>query len=190
MGIDSYEVFKGVGMDARINPHFFRCGIGFGGSCFPKDVKALIAHARTLGIESQILTAVIGTNEDQPAKMVDLLKRHMDIAGKTIGVLGLAFKPDSDDIRESRAVPIIQALLKEKAKIIAFDPVATDNFRNLFPDISYAKTAKEVLNADAILIVTEWKDFEDLDYHNKTVIDGRRINKARREAAIYEGVCW
>jgi len=190
MGIDSYEVFKGVGLDARINPHFFRSGIGFGGSCFPKDVKALIAHARTLGIEPRILTAVIGTNEDQPAKMVNLLKRQMDITGKTIGILGLAFKPDSDDIRESRAVPIIQALLKERAKIIAFDPVAMDNFRPLFPDISYAKTAKDVLDADAVLIVTEWKEFEDLDYRNKTVIDGRRIGKARREAAIYEGVCW
>jgi UDPglucose 6-dehydrogenase len=190
MGIDSYEVFKGVGLDARINPHFFRSGIGFGGSCFPKDVKALIAHAHTLGIEPRILTAVIGTNEDQPAKMVELLKRHIDIAGKTVGVLGLAFKPDSDDTRESRAVPIIQALLKERAKIIAFDPVAMNNFRHLFPDISYAKTAKDVLDADAVLIVTEWKDFEDLDYHNKTVIDGRRIGKASREAAIYEGVCW
>ena len=190
MGIDSYEVFKGVGLDARINPHFFRSGIGFGGSCFPKDVKALIAHARTFGIEPQILTAVMGTNEDQPEKMIELLKRHMDIAGKTIGVLGLAFKPDSDDIRESRAVPIIQALLKERAKIIAFDPVATDNFRHLFPDISYAETAKDVLNADAVLIVTEWKEFEDLDYRNKMVIDGRRIGKARKEAAVYEGVCW
>jgi len=190
MGIDSYEVFKGVGLDARINPHFFRSGIGFGGSCFPKDIKALIVHARTLGIEPQILTAVIGTNEDQPGKMIELLKRHLDIAGKTIGVLGLAFKPDSDDIQESRAVPIIQALLKERAKIIAFDPVATENFRHLFPDISYAETAREVLDADAVLIVTEWKEFEDLDYRNKTVIDGRRIGKARKEAVIYEGVCW
>jgi UDPglucose 6-dehydrogenase len=111
------------------------------------------------------------------------------LGGKTIGLLGLAFKPDTDDIQESRAVPIIQALLKEKAKIIAFDPVATNNFRPLFPDISYTKTAREVLDADAVLIVTEWKEFEDLDYRNKMVIDGRRIGKARREAAIYEGVC-
>jgi len=190
MGIDSYEVFRGVGLDSRINPHFFRSGIGFGGSCFPKDVRALIAYAHTLGIEPQILTAVIGTNDDQPAKMIELLKRHMDITGKTIGVLGLAFKPDSDDIRESRAVPVIQALLQEGAKIIAFDPVATENFRHLFPDISYAETAKDVLDADAVLIVTEWKEFEDLDYRNKTVIDGRRIGKARKEAATYEGVCW
>jgi UDPglucose 6-dehydrogenase len=147
-------------------------------------------HARSLGIEPQILSAVIGTNENQPAKMIELLKRHMDIAGKTIGVLGLAFKPDSDDIRESRAVPIIQALLKERAKIIAFDPVATENFRYLFPDISYAATAKDVLDADAVFIVTEWKEFEDLDFTGKIVIDGRRILKAKREAAVYEGVCW
>jgi UDPglucose 6-dehydrogenase len=190
MGIDSYEVFKGVGMDTRISPHFFRSGIGFGGSCFPKDVRALIAHARTLGVEPQVLNAVIGTNEDQPAKMIELLKQHMDIAGKTIGILGLAFKPDSDDVRESRAIPLIEALLKEGANIIAFDPVATDNFRHLFPDISYMKRAKDVLNADAVLIVTEWKEFEDLDYQGKIVIDGRRICKAQQEAKIYEGVCW
>jgi UDPglucose 6-dehydrogenase len=190
MGIDSYDVFRGVGMDSRISPHFFRSGIGFGGSCFPKDVRALIAHARTLGVEPQILNAVIGTNEDQPAKMIELLKLHLDITGKTIGVLGLAFKPDSDDVRESRAIPIIDTLLKEGAKIIAFDPVATDNFRHLFPDISYMKKAKDVLAADAVLIVTEWKEFEELDYQGKTVIDGRRIGKARKEAATYEGVCW
>ena len=190
MGIDSYEVFQGVGLDSRISPHFFRSGIGFGGSCFPKDVRALIAHARALGIEPQVLDAVMRTNEDQPAQMLGLLKRHLDISGKTIGILGLSFKPDSDDIRESRAIPIIEALRKEGANIIAFDPVSMDNFKQLFPDIRYAKTAYDVLQADAILIVTEWKEFEDLDYRGKIVIDGRRISKAREEAAIYEGVCW
>ena len=190
MGIDSYEVFQGVGLDSRISPHFFRSGIGFGGSCFPKDVRALIAHARALGIEPQVLDAVMRTNEDQPAQMLGLLKRHLDISGKTIGILGLSFKPDSDDIRESRAIPIIEALRKEGAIIIAFDPVSMDNFKQLFPDIRYAKTAYDVLQADAILIVTEWKEFEDLDYRGKIVIDGRRIGKAREEAAIYEGVCW
>ncbi|MCX6690419.1 MAG: UDP-glucose/GDP-mannose dehydrogenase family protein [Methanoregula sp.] len=190
MGIDSYDVFRGVGLDARISPHFFRSGIGFGGSCFPKDVRALIAHARTLGVEPQILTAVIETNEDQPEKMIELLKRHMYITGKTIGILGLAFKPDSDDVRESRAIPVIEALQKEGATIIAYDPVAIDNFKRLFPDISYTNDAQDVLNADAVLIVTEWKEFEDLDYHGKLVIDGRRLEKARKEAAVYEGVCW
>ena len=190
MGIDSYEVFKGVGLDSRINPHFFRSGIGFGGSCFPKDVRALIAHARTLGVEPQVLDAVIGTNEDQPAKMIELLKRHMDITGKTIGILGLAFKPDSDDVRESRAIPIIETLQKEGANIIAFDPVAMDNFRHLFPDISYMKRAKDVLIADAVLIVTEWKEFASLNYRGKIVIDGRRMPEVKKTAGTYEGMCW
>ncbi len=190
MGIDSYEVFQGVGLDQRISPHFFRTGIGFGGSCFPKDVRALVAHARTLGVEPRVLDAVMGTNEDQPRKMIELLKRHMDIAGKTIGILGLAFKPDSDDVRESRAIPIIEALRDEGARIIVYDPVAMDNFKHLFPDISYVKTADDILAADAVLIVTEWKEFENLEYRGKIVIDGRRIGKARREATIYEGVCW
>jgi UDPglucose 6-dehydrogenase len=190
MDIDSYSVFQGVGLDSRINPHFFRSGAGFGGSCFPKDVRALIAHARTLGVEPYILDAVIRTNEDQPARMIDLLKRHISIAGKTIGILGLAFKPDSDDVRESRAIQIIKALEDEGAKIIAFDPVAMDNFKPLFPAISYAEKAEDVLRADAVLIMTEWKEFENLEYRGKIVIDGRRVEKARSEAKIYEGVCW
>ena len=189
-GIDSYEVFQGVGLDSRINPSFFRTGIGFGGSCFPKDVRALIAHAQNLGQEPRVLTAVMGTNDDQPGKMIDLLKRHMDITGKTIGILGLAFKPDSDDVRESRAIPVINMLLQEGAKIKAFDPVAMDNFRPIIPGITYAQNAEDVLSSDAVLILTEWKDFENLDYHGKVVIDGRRIEKARREAEVYEGVCW
>jgi UDPglucose 6-dehydrogenase len=190
MGIDSYEVFKGVGLDQRINPHFFRSGIGFGGSCFPKDVRALVSHARSVGVEPRILSAVLNTNEEQPGNMIRLLKQHVDVSGKTIGILGLAFKPDSDDVRESRAIPIIEALKYEGARIIAYDPVAVYNFKRLFPDISYAKTAEDVLSADVVVIVTEWKEFENLDYHGKVVIDGRRIGKARREAAVYEGVCW
>jgi len=189
-GIDSYEVFQGVGLDSRINPSFFRTGIGFGGSCFPKDVRALIAHAQNLGQEPRVLTAVMRTNDDQPGKMVELLKRHMDITGKTIGILGLAFKPDSDDVRETRAIPVINMLLQEGAKIKAFDPVAMDNFRHIIPGITYAQNAEDLLSSDAVLILTEWKDFENLDYHGKVVIDGRRIEKARREAEVYEGVCW
>jgi len=189
-GIDSYEVFQGVGLDSRINPSFFRTGIGFGGSCFPKDVRALIAHAQNLGQDPRVLTAVMKTNDDQPGKMVELLKRHMDIAGKTIGILGLAFKPDSDDVRESRAIPVINMLLQEGAIINAFDPVAMDNFRHIISGITYAQNAEDVLSSDAVLILTEWKDFENLDYHGKVVIDGRRIEKAHREAEVYEGVCW
>lgn len=190
MNIDSYEVFEGVGLDTRINPHFFRSGAGFGGSCFPKDVRALIAHSHSLGLEPHILDAVMLTNENQPSMMIDLLKRHMEISGKTVGILGLSFKPDSDDVRESRAIPIIRALREEGAHIIAFDPVAMENFKPIVPAISYAEKAEDVLQAGALLIMTEWKEFENLEYTGKVVIDGRRIEKARREAKIYEGVCW
>jgi len=189
-GIDSYDVFTGVGLDTRINPKFFRSGLGFGGSCFPKDVNALIAHARSKGIDPIILHSVIETNEDQPRRMIDLLKKHLDPKGHTIGILGLAFKPDTDDIRESRAIPVIRLLLQAGAKVSVYDPEAMGNFRELFPDISYAVSGLEVLASDAVLIITEWKEFESLDYHGKLVIDGRRIEKALREAAVYEGMCW
>jgi UDPglucose 6-dehydrogenase len=189
-GIDSYEVFAGVGLDTRINPKFFRSGLGFGGSCFPKDVNALIAHARSKGIAPIILDSVMDTNEDQPRRMVALLKKHLDPKGHTIGILGLAFKPDTDDIRESRAIPVIRQLLEAGAKVKAYDPEAMGNFRELIPDISYAASASEVLKSDAVLIVTEWKEFESLDYRGKLVIDGRRVEKAQTEAAVYEGMCW
>ena len=191
LGIDAYRVFEGVGLDHRINPSFFRAGIGFGGSCFPKDVKALITKAEELGENPKILKAVIEVNEMQPLKLFQLLKNHIpNLKSKTIGVLGLAFKPNTDDIRESRAIPIVKKLIEEGAKVIAYDPAAIENFKKLFPQIEYASKADEVLNADAILIVTEWEEFENLDYHGKIVIDGRRIEKAKKEAKIYEGVCW
>jgi UDPglucose 6-dehydrogenase len=190
LGIDSYSVFEGVGLDTRINPKFFRTGIGFGGSCFPKDVCALIAHAKSKGITTKVLNSVMEINDDQPKRMIALLKKHINPRNRTIGVLGLAFKPDTDDIREARAIPIINMLLKAGAHVKVYDPVAMDNFRLLFPDLHYTSSASEVLTADAVLIVTEWKEFEDMYYHGKIVIDGRRVEKARNEAAIYEGVCW
>ena len=192
LGIDAYEVFRGVGLDHRINPSFFRSGIGFGGSCFPKDVKALIAKAEELGENPKLLKAVIDVNDVQPLKLIELLKKHItNLEGKTIGVLGLAFKPDTDDIRESRAIPIVEKLLKEGAKVIAYDPKATDNFRKIFPQINYVSSAEKVLEkAEAVLIVTEWEEFKSLEYTGCVVIDGRRIERAKREARIYEGVCW
>jgi len=190
MGIDTAAVFAGVGLDARINPAFFRSGIGFGGSCFPKDVRALIAQAEASGLHPKILSSVVAVNEDQPLRLLDLLRKHIpDLKGKRIGVLGLAFKPDTDDIRESRAIPIIGALQDAGADVIAYDPLAIANFRSFFPEISYASSAAEVLESDAVLIITEWKEFEVLDYTGKLVIDGRRISKAA-VGSIYEGVCW
>ncbi len=192
LGIDAYEVFRGVGLDHRINPSFFRAGIGFGGSCFPKDVKALIAKAEKLGENPKLLKAVIEVNEGQHMKLIELLKNHIsDLRGKTVGVLGLAFKPDTDDVRGSKAIPIVKMLLEEGANVVAYDPKAMENFRQIFPNIEYGRSGEDVVkNSDAVLIVTEWKDFENLDYSGHVDIDGRRIEKAKREARIYEGVCW
>lgn len=162
-------------MDHRIDPAFFRAGIGFGGSCFPKDVKALIAKAEQLGEIPKILRAVVEVNEDQPLKMIELLKKHVpDLRGTRIGVLGLSFKPDTDDIRESRAVPVVERLIEEGATVIAYDPLAMNFFKMLFSQVEYA-SPKEVLNTDVVLIVTEWQEFESLDYRGRIVIDGRRV---------------
>jgi len=191
LGIDTEDVFAGVGLDSRIGPAFFRSGIGFGGSCFPKDVRALIAGAGGYGEHLQILHAALQVNENQPLKLVRLLQAHIpDLKGRRIGVLGLAFKPNTDDIRESRAIPIIRALLDAGAEVIAYDPLAMENFAALFPQIEYAPSAEAALAADAVLITTEWEEFERLDYKGKTVIDGRRIAAASRTAEVYEGVCW
>ena len=121
--------------------------------------------------------------------MLELLKIHIpSLKDKAIGILGLAFKPDSDDTRESKAVPIVEALLKEGARVRAYDPQAIPNFQSLFPQIEYSSAA-EVLASDATLIITEWDEFSHLDYRNSIVIDGRNIKAAKR-ARIYEGICW
>lgn len=196
LGIDSWKVFEGVGLDHRISPHFFRTGIGWGGSCFPKDVKALIRKAEEVGEEPIILKAVVEVNERQPLKLIELLKKHVpELRGKTIGVLGLAFKPNTDDVRETRAYVIVKKLLGEGAEVVAYDPKAMKNFKHFYPDvgekIEYAKSGEDVLKAtDVILIVTEWPEFEELDYSGKIVIDGRRVRKAEETAEIYKGVCW
>ena len=191
LGIDAEEVFAGVGLDNRIGPAFFRTGIGFGGSCFPKDVRALIAGAGDHDEILQILHAALRVNEDQPLKLVRLLQAHIpDLKGRRIGILGLAFKPDTDDIRESRAIPVIRALLDAGAVVVAYDPLAMESFSKIFPEIEYASSAQAVLAADAVLITTEWEEFERLNYSGTTVIDGRRIAAASKTADVYEGVCW
>jgi UDPglucose 6-dehydrogenase len=191
LGIDSYTVFEGAGLDSRIGPLFFNAGLGFGGSCFPKDVIALQRLGESLGMKMVLLDAALAVNQEQPGRAVALLERHLSLPGSTIGILGLAFKPDTDDIREARSIGIVSSVLSHGARIIAYDPMAMDHFRKLFPEITYASSAQDVVrNSDATIIVTEWKEFEDLDYSGKIVIDGRRLLKSRDTAAVYEGVCW
>jgi len=188
LGIDTYEVAKGMGFDERIGSKFLNAGIGFGGSCLPKDLKMLIAKAKETGYEPTILEGVLNLNEAQALKLVESLKKHVPLKDAVIGLLGLAFKPGTDDVRDSRAIKIVEVLLQEGAVVKAYDPLAVKNFGKLFPQIEYV-TKEEVLNSDAILIVTEWEEFNHLHYKGKIVIDGRRVAKAR-EARIYEGVCW
>ena len=188
LNIDAYEVAKGIGSDDRIGNKFLNAGVGFGGSCLPKDLRGLINRSRQIGYEPKLLQEVLNQNDEQALKAIALLKKHISLKDATIGILGLAFKPDTDDIRDSRAIIIVDTLIQEGARIKAYDPLAVENFKTLFPQIEYV-TKEEVLNSDAVLILTEWAEFNKLDYSGKIVIDGRRVPKAK-EARIYEGICW
>jgi UDPglucose 6-dehydrogenase len=188
LNIDTYEVAEGIGLDKRIGRSFLDSGIGWGGSCFPKDTKAFVSWAKKEN--SKIINSGIEVNDIQPLKLIELLQKHIpDLNAKTIGLLGLAFKPNTDDVRYSRAIPIVEKLLQNGAIVKAYDPKAMNNFKELFPNIKYCSTAEEVLDSDAILITTKWDEFKNLDYKGKIVIDGRRLNESK-SARIYEGVCW
>jgi len=197
LGIDVYDVMSAIGKDFRISEHFLNAGAGFGGSCFPKDVRALIGKAEELGYDPMLLNAVIEVNEEQPIRMVKLLVEHIgDLRNRRIAVLGLAFKNDTDDIRESRSIPVITELLNLGAQVSAYDPLAELNMRKIFPEIDYCKSALDALNgADACLIMTEWDEFRSLDKEfdamkNLVVIDGRRVVSLDHGRGIYEGICW
>lgn len=193
LGINVYEVMNGVGYDHRINPHFLNAGLGFGGSCFPKDVMALIRLAERNNEDPILLKSVIEVNEKQPDRIVSLLKERIgSITGKRIAVLGLAFKDNTDDVRDSRAIPVIETLIKEGADIVAFDPMAINTMKQVFPDLQYRNSPGEALDgADACLVLTEWPEFKEIkdDFsrmRNQVIIEGRRILSLDG----VEGICW
>jgi UDPglucose 6-dehydrogenase len=188
MGIDFRQVAEGMGHDARIGKLFLRSGCGFGGSCFPKDVKGIYHEAKRMGLDPKLLEATLEVNKRQPERLIGLLQKHMPIGGKTIAVLGLAFKPDTDDIREASSILVVDMLIKGGAKVKAYDPKGMDNFRRIQPDIEYCSSAKDCIrSSDAVIIVTEWNEFADPSlYGDKLVIDGRGITKTNN----YEGICW
>lgn len=190
IGIDTYEVADAMGLDKRIGRAFLDSGIGWGGSCFPKDIQALKIWTNELGQEINIIKKAEEVNNKQPLKLLEILKKkNIQIKNKTIGLLGLSFKPNTDDVNNSRAIPIVEKLQELGVTIKAYDPKAMDNFKKLYPKIIYCKTADEVLNTDIIFILTKWDEFKKLDYTGKIVIDGRRLEEAKK-AKIYEGVCW
>ncbi len=194
-GVDAYRVADAIGLDDRIGEQFLRSGVGWGGSCFPKDVDALRAAAREVGYEPELLDSVVAVNDRQPERMLDLLAKHVDIEGARIAVLGLAFKPGTDDVRNSRSIPAIEGLEARGADVVAYDPVATKNMREHFPDVEYVDSAAEaLLGAAGALVMTDWDEFAALDsafesMSTPVVIDGRRIVEPT-EAITYEGLTW
>ena len=184
-GADVKVVATAMGLDKRIGPLFLDAGLGYGGSCFPKDIKALIACSKSLGYDPKILDSVEHINKNQPYKAIELCEELVGSAeGKHVAILGLAFKPDTDDMREARVIPLIYRLIEMGAKITAYDPVAMPVAKGIFKDkIAYACSAQDCLrDADCAILVTEWPEFAKLkpeDFvglmKNAALVDGRRI---------------
>jgi UDPglucose 6-dehydrogenase len=199
-GADVVEVAKGMGLDRRIGNHFLKPGIGFGGSCFPKDVSALKQLAGNSGYHFQLLTAVIEVNELQKRRVVGKLQKHLgSLVGRRIALLGLAFKANTDDMREASSLVLSARLQADGALVSAYDPVAEDEARKLMPGVEFADSALGALDgADACILVTEWPEFAELDWvavrkrmAGDLLVDGR--NFADREAVTeagftYEGI--
>jgi len=180
LGADVHDVAKGMGMDTRIGSRFLHPGPGFGGSCFPKDAKALVALGRSVNYDVRIVEAVLRVNEAQKTSMIDRVKRLLNrLDDRVIAVLGLAFKPDTDDIRESPAIKIINDLQESGARIRAYDPAAMESARRVLTAVEYCEDEYEAASgSDALVVVTEWNQFRRLD------ID--RLKKAMREPNIID----
>jgi UDPglucose 6-dehydrogenase len=165
LGADVHHVARAMGLDGRIGKKFLHPGPGYGGSCFPKDTRALSKMAHERGYSFKILDAVITVNEEQKKRMVHkIVEKVGDLRGKTIGILGLSFKPNTNDVRESSSIVIIQGLLDQGANVKAFDPAAMEETRAIFPGIGYGKDAYDVAKgADALVLSTEWNQFRRLD---------------------------
>lgn len=195
-GANVADVAKGMGMDKRIGDQFLQSGLGWGGSCFPKDVQGLIKSSEGLGYDFQMLKAVEEINETQTTHFVDRIEKRIGgLKGKLVGMLGLAFKPNTDDIRDAKSLVIIEEVLKRGASVQAYDPVAADNVKKVFPDITYCDGPYEVADrADVLILVTEWNEFKNMDLermacsmNEKILFDGRRLyGKAKAEKAGFE----
>ena len=200
VGADVAEVARGMGLDQRIGPAFLRAGIGYGGSCFPKDVSALKMLAGNTGYHFQLLNAVIEVNELQKRRVVQKLVAHLgSLAGRRVALLGLAFKPQTDDMREASSLVLAARLQGEGAEVIAYDPVAAEAARGLLDGVEMRGSALEVLDgADAAVLVTEWPEFAELDWTEAAsrmarplLIDGRNFldpGVLRGAGFEYEGI--
>jgi UDPglucose 6-dehydrogenase len=200
VGADVNEVSRGMGLDERIGPQFLRPGIGYGGSCFPKDVSALKQLAGNSGYHFQLLTAVIEVNELQKRRVISKLQKHLgSLVGREVALLGLAFKPNTDDMREASSLVLAGRLQADGARVRAYDPVAEDAARGLMQGVDFSDSALAAIDgADAVVLVTEWPEFADLDWpevasrmRGDLVIDGRNALDGARVAGAglaYEGI--
>nr|MBA2636520.1 UDP-glucose/GDP-mannose dehydrogenase family protein [Sphingomonas sp.] len=194
-------VARGIGLDNRIGPKFLHPGPGYGGSCFPKDTLALLQTAENAGIDQRIIRTVVEVND---ARKLGMARRVADalggsVAGKRIGVLGLAFKPNTDDMRDAPSIPLVNALIEQGAEVTAFDPAAMDQARPLFAGLNFARDAYAVADdADALVIVTEWDEFRGLDLdklakrmRGRAIVDLRNVydrDDAERAGLDYRGL--
>jgi UDPglucose 6-dehydrogenase len=200
LGADVKEVAAGMGYDKRIGPAFLDAGLGYGGSCFPKDVKALTYMAAEKGRHPQLLNAVMEINDDRrPAAVNHLREMVGDLSGKVIGLLGLSFKPNTDDMRDAPAITISDALLAQGAQVRAYDPVAMEIAQPLLPNVEMCSDPYTMAqNCDALMVITEWNEFKQLDFEqiktlmNQPVIfDGRNIYEPavmRQMGFSYHGI--
>jgi UDPglucose 6-dehydrogenase len=197
---DVVEVARGMGLDGRIGPKFLQAGIGFGGSCFRKDVDALKQLAGNSGYHFQLLTAVIEVNELQKRRVIAKLQKHLGgLVGKRVALLGLAFKPNTDDMREASSLVLSARLNADGAIVSAYDPVAEQEARTLMSGLNFADSAMDALrDVDAVVLVTEWPEFLELDWREVAgamsgtlVIDGRNAldpDGVRAAGLVYEGI--
>ena len=200
VGVDVNMVAKGMGLDSRIGSKFLHAGAGFGGSCFPKDSLALIQMGTTHGVRLSLLESVIEVNRGQRTRLLEKISRLVGgVQGRVIGVLGLAFKPNTDDLREAPAIGLIEALLAAGACVKAFDPAAMDQAAALYPRVEMCKDAYAVAEgSDALVLMTEWNQFRNLDLdrirgalRQPIFVDGRNVYDPARMAALgfrYEGM--
>ena len=198
---DVQDIARGIGLDNRIGPKFLHAGPGYGGSCFPKDTLALLQTADAAGVDQRIVRTTVQVNEDRKEQMVERVERALggDVSGKRVGVLGLAFKPNTDDMREAPSIPIIKTLVERGAEVSAFDPVAREQAEQVLSGIEFADDAYAAANgADALVIVTEWDEFRALDLERiaaalrgKVLVDLRNVydrGEAEEAGLTYYGI--
>ncbi|MCA9772155.1 MAG: UDP-glucose/GDP-mannose dehydrogenase family protein [Myxococcales bacterium] len=193
VGADVNQVAKGMGFDRRIGPQFLNAGLGFGGSCFPKDVESLIHTTETHGVDTQLLKSVMAINKGRAAHFADFVSQKLGgVDGKTIAILGLAFKPNTDDMREAKSIEIIERFVQLGAKVRAYDPVSMENARKFMPSIEYVESSYDaVADADAMVLVTEWREFKQLNMdkvkslmREPVIFDGRNMYDPQRERLL------